>query len=92
MRVVPPRRAASIFAKPLVLRDGWERITTVRVGADTDRGSVGKRRGRDWQDVTGTEPPFEELRRWQREFLDAREIEAERAARLAASIEADYEF
>jgi hypothetical protein len=52
-----------------------------------------ERRGRDWLATVGTPPPMDVLARWQEEFMDAkqREAEAERAKKLA-EIEASYDY
>lgn len=44
-----------------------------------------------WADSTGSAPSMAVLDRWQAEYLDTRELEAERAERLARA-EAEYDF
>ena len=50
-------------------------------------------RSREWSDTTGSAPSVAVLERWQHEFLDGKQLEAEaeRAAKLAAAVE-QYDF
>ena len=51
-----------------------------------------QRRRQEWRDYTGSEPPLDELRRWQQEFVDSAAITAgaELEARRAEAAGQDH--
>ena len=51
-----------------------------------------QRRARAWTETTGSTPPHSVMEDWQRQFMDAREAEAqaEKQAQLAATIRENY--
>ena len=79
------------------LREEWQRQKKAeaeqraRAAKQGSLESYMRRRAQAWEETTGSEPPFEELNRWQQQYLDEQERthQAERAAKLHA-VEAEH--